>query len=405
MLVPWLNYLQLDVELDIKNVLNLIKDVLIMKVKAAVVNGVNEKYEMKELTLGELHPDEVIVKLVATGMCHSDEAVRVGDAEFPMPGVLGHEGSGIIEKIGSAIKNFSIGDQVVMAYKYCGTCQNCRAGHPSACNHWTKLNYGGSRSDGSRTFYKQDGTPVASYFSQSSFSTYTITNEVNLIKVDPKADLRLIGPFGCGLLTGFGTVANGLKPGITSSIAIFGTGAVGLGALMTAKIEGCSQIIAIDIHDSRLEMAKELGATHTINSKNENLEERIDEITNGEGINYTIDTTGVSSVMKSALDILATGGSFAPLAVTPNSIEFNPFMDLTIASRNVVGVLMGDEVPQIGIPKLIQLHEEGRFPFLELVKFYKFDEINEACEDSNSGKVIKPILIIDENYRKDEPLN
>lgn len=376
-----------------------------MKVKAAVVNGINEQYKMEELTLGEPYPDEVVVKMVATGICHSDEAIRVGDAAYPMPGVLGHEGAGIIEKVGSAVKNFTVGDQVVMAYNSCGTCPSCRTGHPSSCNDWLELNFGSPRSDGSHTFHKQDGTPVANFFTQSSFSTYTVTNEMNLIKVDPEADLRLIGPLGCGLLTGFGTIVNSLKPEITSSIAIFGTGAVGLGALMTAKLEGCSQIIAIDIHDSRLEMAKKLGATHTINSKDEDLKERIDEITNGEGVNYTIDTTGVSSVMKSALEILTIGGSFAPLAVTPNMLEFSPFTELTLMNRKLVGVLMGDEVPQLGIPKLIQFHKAGKFPFNELVRFYKFDEINEASEDSNSGKVIKPILIIDEEYRKDEPLN
>src|SRR5699024_3679806 len=375
-----------------------------MKVKAAVVNAVNDPYKMEELTLGELRPDEVIVKMVATGICHSDEALRVGDAEYPMPGVLGHEGAGIVEKIGDAVKNFSVGDQVVMAYNSCGSCPSCRTGHPSTCNDWVELNFGSPRRDGSHTFYKEDGTPVSNFFTQSSFSTYTITNEMNLIKVDQDADLRLVGPLGCVLLTGFGTIVNGLNPDNTSSIAIFGTGAVGLGALMTAKMEGCSKIIAIDIHDSRLEMAKELGATHTINSRNEDVVERINEITDGLGVNHTVDTTGISSVMKTSLDILAVRGSTAPLAVTPNSIEFNTFMDLTLTGRSVLGVVMGDAVPQLAIPELIQFHKEGKFPFEKLVKFYKFDEINEASEDSNSGKVIKPILIIDEDYRKDEPL-
>ncbi|BAQ08925.1 Zn-dependent alcohol dehydrogenases, class III [Bacillus sp. OxB-1] len=375
-----------------------------MKVKAAVVNGVNEKYEMEELTLSELRADEVLVKVVATGICHSDEALRIGDAEYPMPAVFGHEGAGIIEKVGSAVKDLAVGDQVVMAYDYCGTCPSCRTGHPSSCKDWTPINFGSPRSDGTYIFTKADGTPVSNFFNQSSFSTYTITYANNLIKVDPETDLRLVGPLGCGLLTGFGTIVNGLKPETNSSIAIFGTGAVGLGALMTAKIEGCSPIIAIDIHDSRLERAKELGATHTINSRVENLEERIAEITGGIGVNYSIDTTGISSVMKSSLDILTIGGSTVPLAVTPNSLEFNPFTELTLNNRKVVGVLMGDAVPQLAIPKLIQYHKEGKFPFDKLVKFYKFDEINEASEDSNSGKTIKPILIIDEDYRKDEPV-
>lgn len=375
-----------------------------MKITAAVVNGVNEDYQLEELNLGELYPDEVVVKMVASGICHSDEALRIGDAEYPMPAVFGHEGAGIIEKVGSAVKNFKVGDQVVMAYNYCGTCPSCRTGHPSSCNQWTVLNFGGTRPDGSYTFFKADGTPVSNFFTQSSFTTHTITNVNNLIKIEPEADLRLVGPLGCGLLTGFGTVVNGLNPKTSSSIAVFGTGAVGLGALMAAKIEGCSTIIAIDIHDSRLESARELGATHTINSRTENLAERIAEITSDQGVHYSVDTTGISSVMKASIDVLAIGGVSAPVAVTPNSIEFNTFMDLVMANRKLIGVLMGDAVPQITIPQLIQYHKEGKFPFDKLVKFYKFNEINQAAADSNSGHTIKPILIIDENYRKDEPL-
>ncbi|SEN88695.1 aryl-alcohol dehydrogenase [Mesobacillus persicus] len=371
-----------------------------MKVTAAVVNGVNEDYQLEQLTLGELYPDEVVVKMVASGICHSDEALRVGDAEYPLPAVLGHEGAGIVERIGSAVKDFAVGDQVVMSYNYCGTCPSCRTGHPSSCNQWTGLNMSGARTDGSHTFFKEDGTPVSNFFTQSSFSTHTIVHTNNLIKVDPEADLRLIGPLGCGFLTGCGTVVNGLKPRVGSSIAVFGTGAVGLGALMTGKIEGCSTIIAIDIHDSRLETAKELGATHTINSRTENLAERIAEITDGLGVDYSIDTTGVSAVMKASVEVLAIGGIAAPVAVTPNSIEINTFMDLVLANRKLIGVLMGDAVPQIEIPKLIQFHKEGKFPFDKLVKYYKFSEINQAAADSNNGQTIKPILIIDEDYRK-----
>lgn len=375
-----------------------------MKISAAVINGVNQDYQMEELTLGEIYPDEVVVKIVATGICHSDEALRIGDAPFPMPGVLGHEGAGIIEKTGSAVKNFSPGDQVVMAYNYCGTCPSCRTGHPSSCSLWTTLNFAGTREDGTHTFFKKDGTSVANFFTQSSFATYTITNANNLIKIDPEEDLRLIGPLGCGLLTGFGTVVNGLKPKTSSSIAVFGTGAVGLGVLMTAKIEGCSTIIAVDIHESRLETARELGATHTINSRTENLAERIAEIRGGLGVDYSVDTTGISAVMKASIEVLGIGGITAPVAVTPNSIEFNTFTDLVLANRTMIGVLMGDAVPQLAIPQIIKYHKEGKFPFDKLVKFYKFIEINQAVADSNSGSTIKPILVVDENYRKDDPL-
>lgn len=375
-----------------------------MKTLAAVVNKVNEDYQFEELTLGELQHDEVLVRVVASGVCQSDESTRKGRAPFPLPAVLGHEGAGIIEKVGSAVQGFEVGDHVIMGYNYCGTCPSCRTGHPSSCDHFVDLNMTGQRPDGSYTFYKEDGTPVANLYHQSSFSTYTITKVNNLIKVDKDVDLRLVAPLSCGFLTGFGTVVNGLKPKTSSSIAVFGTGAVGLSALMSAKIEGCSTIIAVDIHDSRLEVAKELGATYVINSQKENLLERIHEITNGQGVNYSVDTTGVSVVMKSAIDVLGTNGVCAPIAVTPNTLEINTSIDLVPKNRKIIGVLMGDAIPQLAIPQLIQNHKEGKFPFDKLVKFYKFKDINQAAADSNSGKTIKPILIIDEEYRKDEPL-
>lgn len=375
-----------------------------MKVTAAVINGVNEPYVLEELTLGELRYDEVLVKIVATGMCHSDEALRVGDAQYPLPAVLGHEGAGIIVEVGSAVKDLQVGDQVVLSYNFCGTCPSCRTGHPSSCTSWAPLNMSGMRLDGSTTFRKADGTPVANFFTQSSFATHTIVHQNNVVKVDPEADLRLIGPLGCGFLTGAGTVVNGLKPQTGASIAVFGTGAVGLGALMTAKIEGCSTIIAIDIHDSRLEIARELGATHTINTRTEDLAARMVEITGGQGVNFSIDTTGVSAVMKAAIDVLSQGGVTAPVAITKQTLELNTALDLAIANRKIAGVLMGDAVPQLAIPKLIEYHKSGNFPFDKLVKFYRFDEINEASADSNSGATIKPILIVDETYREGQPL-
>lgn len=375
-----------------------------MKVKAAVVNQVNGPYEMEELELQEIANDEVVVRVVASGICHSDEALRVGDAQFPLPAVLGHEGAGIIEQIGSGVTNFKVGDQVVMAYNSCGYCQSCRTGHPSSCNDWTSLNMGGVRPDGRPYFKKSDGTTVSNFFTQSSFSTHTVTHVNNLIKVDDDADLRIIGPLGCGFLTGAGTVTNGLKPKVGDSIIVFGTGAVGLGALMMAVIEGCSKIVAVDIHDSRLEIAKELGATHTINSMTENLAQLVGEITGGAGFNFSVDTTGVAPVIKASIDVLGIGGIAAPVAVTPNSIEINTTLDLVFANRSVKGVLMGDSIPQFAIPKLIEFYKEGKFSFNKLVKFYKFDEINEASADSNSGATIKPILIIDEEYRSGEPL-
>ncbi|MEH6943116.1 NAD(P)-dependent alcohol dehydrogenase [Bacillus sp. JJ722] len=371
-----------------------------MKVRAAVINRSGEEYQLETLELAEMQPDEILVKMVASGMCMSDETVRKGGSSgsAPLPMVPGHEGSGIVEKVGEAVKSFKVGDHVVMSYAYCGHCTSCRTGHPAVCNDWMKLNYQGVRGDGSYAFHKEDGTPVGNLYGYSSFVTHALTQESNLTKVDKDLDLRLIGPLGCGFLTGSGTVINGLKPKVGSSIAIFGTGAVGLAAMMAAKIEGCSTIIAVDIHDSRLEIAKNLGATHVINSKLEDPIEKVKEITDELGVNYSVDTTGVGPVMKTALTVLAKGGFFAPVAVSKNSIEINPTAELSLVSKSMVGVIMGDGVPQLSIPQLAKFYREGRFPFDKLVKYYNFEDINQASIDSVNGSVIKPILIIDDTY-------
>jgi aryl-alcohol dehydrogenase len=379
-------------------------ETLNVETKVAIINDPTGDYQFEIINLGELHPDEVVVKVVASGICQSDEGVRDGSMA-PLPAVLGHEGAGIIEKVGSGVKDFKVGDQVVMSFGYCTVCESCRTGQPSTCDHYNELNItGGEHQDGTHRFYKKDGTPVSNFLNQGSFSTYTITSEASLIKVDPNADLRKLAPLGCGLMTGFGTVTSAMKPETGSSIAVFGTGAVGLGAMMTAKIEGCSTIIAVDIVDARLELARELGATHTINSKTENLQERIAEITNGKGVNYSVDTTGVSQVMVASVQALSKNGVAVPLAVTKNTMDFNPLTELVLGTRKLLGVNLGNVVPQLAVPKLVEYYNQGKFPFDKLIKYYKFEDINKAASDAVNGIAIKPVLIIDEEYRKDDPI-
>lgn len=368
-----------------------------MKIKAAVLNEVNTPYVVEELELSEIRDDEVLVKIVASGMCHSDDVVKKGYQEYAMPIVLGHEGSGVIEKVGKNVLDYAVGDHVVISFAYCGHCDNCLTGTPASCETWNHLNMYGKRDDDTHYFKKEDGTPVTRFFGQSSFASYSIVNPRSLTKVDKSVDLRLVGPLGCGFLTGSGTVFNGLKPEPGSTIAIFGTGAVGLAAMMAAKIAGCSKVIAVDIHDNRLELSKELGATHTINSKNIDLKEEIMKLTDGKGVNYSVDTTGVNPVVRSAIEVLAVGGTIAPVAAS-QTMEINTIQDFTMYNRKLIGVLMGQAIPQLSIKQLVEFYKADKFGFDKLTKFYKLEEINEAAEQSLSGEVIKPILVIDESY-------
>ncbi len=361
-----------------------------MDVKTALLNEQEGKFQFENISLDGPKSGEVLVKIVASGVCHTDAVARdLGLSPFPV--VLGHEGSGIVEEVGANVTTLEKDDQVVISYASCGHCENCRTAHPSTCYNFNDLNFGGKMSDGTHRLH-DDGEEVSTFFGQSSFATYSVADERNVIKVDDEVDISLMGPLGCGILTGSGTVLSKLKPEFGSSIAIFGSGAVGLSAVMAAKITGCKDIIAVDIHENRLQLAKELGATHVFNSKEVDVVEEIKELT-GPGLHYAIETTGVSEVVKQSVQALRPLGTCAIVGVT-GEVTFNIQEEIMAEGKELVGVIEGDSVPQIMIPKLVDYYKRGQFPFDKLVEFYDFEDIDQAFEDSKTGKTIKPILRI-----------
>lgn len=370
-------------------------------ITAAVIEQKNADFKLEQIKLADSPQiGEVLVHIVASGICHTDQTVRDGSAgAYPYPGIVGHEGAGIVEKVGPGVSTVKPGDHVILSYAYDGVCRQCRDGHPSSCVNWGKLNMSGTRPNGEVAFKKADGTPVSNFFNQSSFTTETLVSERNVTVVDKSIDLRKVGPLGCGFVTGSGTVFNGLHPKEGRTMAIVGTGAVGAAAIMAAKIRGLGQIIGVDIVDSRLKMAKNLGATDTVNSKDSDWVKAVRDLTGGLGVDYLIDTTGVAPIMAHGVAALASGGHFAPIAVTNKTLSFMPWNDLTASQRHVDGVLMGNAVPQDAIPDLIHFWQQGQFPFDQLEKFYNFDQINEANADSANGSVIKPVLVIDHDYK------
>jgi len=365
-----------------------------MKTLAAVAASKGEPLVIRELTLDETRSDEVRVKLVATGVCHTDAIVRDQIYPIPLPLVLGHEGAGIVEAVGDSVTSVEVGDHVVLSFPSCGVCASCVSGHPAYCVDFGALAMGGARTDGSTAFSAEDGSAVFShFFGQSSFATVTNVFERSVVKISKDVPLEIMGPLGCGIQTGAGAVLNVLEPEAGSTMVIFGTGAVGMSALLAAVIANCTTIIAVDIVESRLERAKELGATHTINSKNEDAVARVREIT-GAGANYAVDTTGNAMVfaqMTKALGTLGHGalvGAAAPGTESPFDIG-----SLLLSGISISMVIEGDAVPQTFIPKLISLYEAGLFPFDKLVKKYEFADINTAFADSESGETFKPVVV------------
>ena len=359
-----------------------------MDIKAAITHDKGDEFKIESVKLAEPELDEIRVKIVAVGVCHTDVVARE-EGLAPYPIVLGHEGSGVVEAVGEGVSEIAVGDHVVLSFAHCGHCNNCLTGHPSVCKTFNELNFGGAMDDGTHRL-SQQGEDLATFFGQSSFATHAVAKAKNAVKVDPEVDLALLGPLGCGIQTGAGTVLNRLKPDFGSSIVIYGAGAVGLSALMAAKIIGCQQIIAVDVHDNRLDLAKELGATHTLNSKNANIIKEVQTITNG-GSHCAVETTGVPEVVKQSLAALKPLGTLAIVGVTPE-VTFNIQEELMAEGKSIIGVVEGDSIPKVFIPQLVAYYKNGQFPFDKLVKFYDFEQITEAFADSAEGSTIKPIL-------------
>ncbi|HLR18092.1 MAG TPA: NAD(P)-dependent alcohol dehydrogenase [Alcanivoracaceae bacterium] len=361
-----------------------------MDIKAAVTHSQGEAFSIEPVQLAEPQFDEIRVRVVAAGVCHTDVVARdLGIAPFPI--VLGHEGSGVVDAVGAGVSDLEVGDHVVLSFAHCGNCNHCLTGHPTVCESFNDLNFGGAMDDGSRRLSQSD-TSLATFFGQSSFATYAIAKASNAVSVDKEVDLALLGPLGCGIQTGAGTVLNRLQPEFGSSIVVYGAGAVGLSAVMAAKIIGCQHIIAVDVHDSRLALARELGATHVLNGNNVDVVAKVKEITGG-GSHYAVETTGVPPVVKQSLNALRPLGTVAIVGITPE-MSIDVHNDLMAEGKSMIGVIEGDSIPRVFIPQLIAYYKAGQFPFDKLVKFYEFEQINQAFEDSAKGGTIKPVLKI-----------
>jgi aryl-alcohol dehydrogenase len=362
-----------------------------MEINAAVIFEPSSKFSLEKLELSEPNDNEVLVRIVGSGICHTDLAGRDQHLPIPLPSVFGHEGAGIVEKVGSQVTKVKPGDHVTMSWMCCGACPSCKAGKDPYCQNFLALNFSGARPDGSTTMKKGDQVIHGNFFGQSAFADYALAEEGNVVKVPDDIPLEILGPLGCGVMTGAGAVINSLKANAGTSIAVFGAGTVGMSAVMGAVVCGCTTIIAVDIHADRLKMAKELGATHTVNASEGDPVAAVMDITGG-GPNFSLECVGNPAVFRQAVDVLPILGVCGLAGVVPPGTEVSLNMDLIMNGRTVKGVIEGDAVPDLFIPKLIELYRQGRFPFDKMIKFYPFKDIEKAVEDMEKGLVIKPVL-------------
>lgn len=363
-----------------------------MQIQAAVVRAKAAPMEIETLTLEDPREDEILVRLVATGICHTDIAMRDQAYPVPQPIVLGHEGAGIVERAGARVTRVKAGDPVVMTFDSCGHCLSCLEHAPSYCHDFFAYNFAGLRADGSVALRHGAEKVHSHFFGQSSFATHALCRERNIVKLPEGAPLDLVGPLACGIQTGAGSILNGLKVGSGESIAIFGAGSVGLSAVMAARLTGAATIIAVDLKEARLALARELGATHTIDASRENAVEAILAIT-GTGAQYALEVTGAAPVVRQALESLAPRGICGIAGAFPLGTEIRiDLVHLMTAGRTLRGLVEGEANSAVFIPRLIELNAQGRFPFERLIRHYDFADINRAIADAEEGVAIKPIL-------------
>lgn len=360
-----------------------------MQTRAAVLRNPTGPFAVEDVELDAPGPTQVLVRIAGAGVCHTDLLHRDGLGLAPLPAILGHEGSGVVEAVGGAVSGIAAGDHVVLSFSSCGACRNCEDGHPAYCDTFLFRNLGGRELDGSTGATGSDGEAISSrFFGQSSFAAHAVAEAANVVVVDPDLPLHLLGPLGCGFLTGAGSVVNSLGAGEGMSVVVTGAGAVGLAAVMAAKALGASTIVAVDRHRSRLALAEELGATHTIDADGD-ISSKIVAVTGG-GADRALDTTGVPAVITAALAGLRMTGVLGMVGVQQGELVLDQFTPL---GKTIMAIFEGDARPGELIPTLLGWWREGLFPFDRLIETFPLESIDAAVEASTSGRVVKAVLV------------
>jgi len=361
-----------------------------VKIQAAVSRTKLTPPQIEAVDLDEPRVNEARVRIVATGICHTDLSCHLGQGvPVPLPIVLGHEGAGVVESIGPGVRGLKVGDHVVLSGASCGLCPSCRASRPTYCRDAMRLNFGGMRADGSSPLSQGDARIAGAFFAQSSFATHVNVPESTAVKVAADLPLHLLGPLGCGIITGAGAMLEAFKLAPGQSVVIFGVGSVGLAAVMAARIAGASRIVAVDVSPERLQLAGTLGATDTV-PFNDDTAGALREI-QPHGFTYSFNTTHAPPVYTLAAACLANEGT-AGIVTRPQGEWTLNVAQLLAGGRKLQGILGGSANPQLFIPLMIEYWRQGRFPFDRLITEFAFTELPEAWRASLAGEIIKPIL-------------
>ncbi|WP_084581325.1 NAD(P)-dependent alcohol dehydrogenase [Sphingomonas azotifigens] len=358
-----------------------------MDIQAAVTEAAGGTFSIETLRIDAPGPSQVLVRIVACGVCHTDMVMRDGALPVPFPAVFGHEGAGVVEAVGPGVTGLAPGDHVLLSFDSCGACSACHDHQPGYCPEFFPRNFLGALGPDQGGLWRGADRIGSNIFGQSAFATHALAHPRNVVKVDADLPLHLLAPLGCGIQTGAGTVLETLKVAAGQSIAIFGAGAVGLAAVMAAAIAGAGRIALLDRHAHRLDLGRELGATDTATS--------LDALS--APFDHIVDTTGVPALLGQAVDLLAPRGTLALVGAYPSdpklSIDASAIMSV---GRRIIGVVEGGIDPQRFVPELIAQYRAGRLPMEKLVRTYPFAAIDQAVHDSETGAVIKPVLLMEQ---------
>jgi len=365
-----------------------------MKARAAILFEVGKKLDLREVEVEPPRSGEVLIKMAAAGICHSDLHVMTGHLDAPLPAILGHEGSGIVAEAGPGVTSLKPGDHVIPLWRLsCSVCEYCSDGRPALCAEGLQIRKTGRLLDGS-TRFKLDGMEIKHFAGVSSFSEYSVVPERAVLKIPDDFPLDRAALLGCGVITGVGAVFHSarVKPG--SSVAVFGSGGVGINVIQGAAIAGAEKIIAVDLFPNKLEFAKQFGATHTINAKETNPVETIRALTGGRGVDYAFEVIGLPATIRQAYDTLSKRGMAIVVGVAPTTVEISvPIMTLVFEERVLTGSVYGSSRPLIDIPILINLYRAGKLKLDELLtRRYPFIQINEAYEALERGEGIRSVV-------------
>jgi alcohol dehydrogenase len=372
-----------------------------LKIRAAVLNamGATMPYaKSKPLTIEELElrppgPGEVLVRMGAAGLCHSDLSVINGDRPRPTPMALGHEAAGIVEELGAGVTDLKKGDHVVLVFiPSCGHCNPCAEGRPALCEPGAAANTAGTLLTGERRLFK-DGKPINHHMGCSAFAEAAVVSRHSIVKVDPELPLEEAALFGCAVLTGVGAVVNTAQVRAGSTVAVVGLGGVGLASVLGAVAAGARAIVAVDLSEDKLALAKKLGATHAFNAADAEVVEKVKQATKG-GVDYAIEMAGSTRAFETAYRITRRGGTTVTAGLPPPAATWAmPSTNLVAEERTIKGSYIGTCVPSRDLPRYIDLYMQGKLPVNKLMSGkLKLEQINEGFDLLHEGKAVRQVL-------------